>query len=113
MIQTDAKRVEVIIAWRVRIGPNQCDQHARHSDEHRSLCFPHQWASECVNIKAFRPCEIGDSQTQMAPAVGAQLHGGFLSSLACLGNFCMLAEYLFKNRFSCFRMKMICDDAIR
>src|SRR5258708_27217155 len=98
MIQTDAKRIEVILAWRVRIGSKQGDQHARHRDEHRSLGFPHQWASEGVHIKAFRPREIGDSQTQMAPAVGAQLHGAFLSSLARAGTFCLLAHYLWPSK---------------
>src|SRR5689334_23171650 len=94
MIQTDAKGIEVILAWGVRIGPDQGDQHARHRDEHYALCLPHQWASDGVHIKAFRPCEIGDSQTKMAPSVGAQLHGVFLSSLTRAGNRCLLAACL-------------------
>jgi hypothetical protein len=98
MIQPDAKRIEVIIAWRVRISPKQCDQQASHRDEHRSLGFPHQGAAEGINIKAFGPRQIGDSQTQMAPAVGAQLRRGFLSSFACAGTFCMRAEYLLQSK---------------
>ena len=75
MIQTDAKRVEVILARRVRIGSKQGDEQASHRHEHRSLGFPHQRAAEGVHVKAFGPRQIGDAQTQMAPAVGAQLHG--------------------------------------
>src|SRR5258708_1665367 len=90
----EARPIEVILAWRVRIGSKQGDQHARHRDEHHTLCLPHQGASEGVHIKAFGPREISDSQTKMAPAVGAQLHGGFLSSLAHAGTFCMRAHYL-------------------
>ena len=78
----------------VRIGSKQGDQHTRHRDEHRSLGFPHQGAAEGVHIKTSRPREISDAQTQMAPAVGAQLHDGFLSSLTHAGTFYMLAHSL-------------------
>jgi hypothetical protein len=82
----------------VRIGSKQGDQQASYRDEHRSLSFPHQGASEDIHIKAFGPRDIGDAQTQLAPAVGAQLHGGFLSSFARAGTFCMRAAYLLQSK---------------
>jgi hypothetical protein len=63
VIQPDAKGIEVILAWGVRIGHKQRDQYASHRDEHRCLCFPHQGAAEGIYIKTSGPREISDAQT--------------------------------------------------
>src|SRR5689334_19014 len=85
MIQSDSKRIEAIRGCRERTGLIECDEHSSYVDQYPCICLPDQLTSERINIEVFRPCEIRDSETKMAQAVGVQLHShSFPSSLVTI-----------------------------